>query len=99
MCKPEIIFKNPYNDTYRVAPLGYAWSVLFFGFFVPLCRKDWYGFGLMFIITLATLGFASPIYALFYNTDYAQRLSRKGYKVFHIKGNISPQTFRKLTCC
>ncbi len=97
MCKTELILKDPGKDRYKIAPLGYSWTVLFFSFLVPLCRRDWRGFAILLSLSLLTLGTASPVCAWFYNTAYARHLLKSGYKIFHIKGNLSPAVYHKIT--
>lgn len=97
MSKNEIIFKNPAKNSYKVAPLGYSWSVCFLSFLVPLYRRDWKGVLFLLFLEITTLGLGCPIYALRYNTAYARRLLKSGYKIFHIKGVLTSSTYQRIT--
>lgn len=87
------------NDV-RQAPMGFSWTVLFFGFWPALFRRDWLGAIVMFFIPFAA-GFVGKsignigtellaiatslvVTAFLYNTHYARRLINSGYKVTQI---------------
>lgn len=73
--------------------VGFSWTVLFFGFFVPLFRKDWKWFLIMFAIDVIfsylvgglgdfgdALGYVINIWlAFFYNEIYIKSLLQNGY--------------------
>lgn len=71
--------------------VGFSWSVLFFGFFVPLFRGDWKWAAIMAVSSLfaasITYGIGGWvilfIFALNYNDWYKNDLLNKGYKVVH----------------
>ena len=50
MASDVIYFENPNTGARREAPVGFSWTVLFFGGFVPLVRGDW---GYFFIMLVA----------------------------------------------
>ncbi|MGX7106973.1 DUF2628 domain-containing protein [Hutsoniella sourekii] len=76
--------------------LGISWTTLFFGFWVPLFRRDWKWFFLMIIINIIlgeiSHGFyddsasrllgnlANILWALYYNRLYAKDLYKDGYR-------------------
>jgi len=65
----------------KKVPLGFSWTMFFFGGFPPLFRGDWmWGIGMLVACAL-TSGFAGIIGAFFYNKMYAKSLFEKGYKV------------------
>ena len=76
------------NGFVKEVKLGFSWTVLFFGFFVPLIRGDWKWLGIMLVISifsgLFTLGLgafvANIILAFNYNKFYAKELYQKGYR-------------------
>ena len=69
----------------KQAKIGFSWTVLFFGFFVPLLRGDWLGFTIMVIMTLLSMiapvfGFAYILFPFLYNKYYIKDLLKDGYK-------------------
>ena len=81
----------------KLAPVGYSWTNLFFGFFVPIFRGDW-KWGIIFlavgIVTAGFLffGFFVYYYIFFfscwnsYNKLYASDLLQDGFKVKNLNG-------------
>ena len=61
--------------------VGFSWTMLFFGIFVPLVRGDIKWFFLSIIIVAITGGIAWLILPFFYNKAYLHDLMNKGYKV------------------
>ena len=96
MSHTELILKNPRTDKLKAVPLGYSWTVMFFGFFVPLWRKDWKYSLIFFLIYALSIGSLTPVMAYYYNRLYALELLRRGYKLFNIQGRISPHELNKL---
>jgi hypothetical protein len=85
--KKENTFKNGY--------VGFSWTTFFFGFFVPLIRKDWKWFGIMIGISIAAQVIASStenyaltgitaiaqiVLAFIYNGIHAKELLAQGYE-------------------
>lgn len=82
--------------------VGFSWTNLFFGVFVPLFRADWKWFGIQFIVNIlcvCVIGFplTSLIFPFVYNKCYIQDLLNKGYfpaneeaeRTLNIKGIIA----------
>ncbi|MBF0787797.1 MULTISPECIES: DUF2628 domain-containing protein [unclassified Streptococcus] len=73
------------------APVGFSWTAFFFGFFVPLFRKDWKWTGIMFGVGLVvgTLGYrlgisylgigVGVVWGMLYNKLYIKELLAKGW--------------------
>lgn len=81
------IFLIDQHQFVKVAPLGFSWTTLFFGFWVPLFRKDWLGFLVMFIgmplFTIITFGYGGLLWFVIpflYNKNYVNRLLKQGYQ-------------------
>lgn len=99
MASNKIHFKNPHTGENRKAPVGFSWTVLFFGFIPPLFRSDWKGAGLIFLlsfgVTLISLDAPAPIavwvgviFAFFYNKFYIKELVKKGYQAYGIEHGV-----------
>lgn len=81
-----ISLSNSFGHTIETK-VGFSWTVFFFGFWVPLFRKDWKMFFLMLFLSFAlnyiypNIGFIiSMTFSLFYNEMYIKSLLAKGYK-------------------
>lgn len=59
--------------------LGFSWTMLFFGIFVPLFRGDLKWTILSLILVIITSGFAWLILPFFYNRMYVKSLLEKGW--------------------
>lgn len=66
-------------------PVGFSWTTLLFGFFVPLLRGDLIGMLIHILGSLFTVGFFWLIWPFFYNKNYINRLLEKGYIPFSNK--------------
>lgn len=63
----------------KKAPVGYSWTVLFWGGIPALFRQDWvWGIGLV-AAGIFTGGLAGIICSFFYNKVYIKSLVDKGY--------------------
>jgi len=60
--------------------LGFSWTMLFFGIFVPLIRGDFNWNILSLIISGLTLGVGWLVLPFFYNKIYIQGLLENGYE-------------------
>ena len=90
MAHTKIIFQHPETGLTREAPVGYSWTVLFFGFFVPIIRfVDALSiFQLIIYIVLIGAGGLGLIFNIIgsftYNKFYITRLiTTKGYRAKH----------------
>lgn len=59
--------------------LGFSWTTLFFGLFVPLLRSDFKWAAIMFILSLLTFGISWLVMPFIYNKKYIVSLLEKGY--------------------
>ena len=76
-----ISFENKRSNQLKLAPVGYSWTNLIFGFFVPLFRGDWKWAIIFLIVGIVTWGFGSIVTSFFYNTLYASDLMKDGFKI------------------
>lgn len=76
------------TDEIKEAPIGFSWTVLFFGLFVPILREDWKWFVVMLLLTMF-LGPIVIIYnfamALLYNRIFFRGLIKRGFIVAEIE--------------
>ena len=54
--------------------VGFSWTTLFFGFFVPLVRGDWKWFFIMIIACTLSVGLANIVFCFVYNKIYTRSL-------------------------
>ncbi len=59
--------------------IGFSWTTLFFGLFVPLVRGDWKWFIIMLIADAVTVGIAHIVFCFIYNKIYINDLLEKGF--------------------
>ena len=62
------------NGVIRKVPIGFSWTTLFFGIFVPLFRGDVKWFFIMLIVNLLTIGISGLIFPFIYNRIYIRGL-------------------------
>lgn len=84
----KIVFKNPYTGHIRIAPVGFSWTVLLFGCFPPLFRRDWFGAVIIGALAFLTWTLSDWIFAFIYNKMYVKRLIRDGFKVESVDRDI-----------
>ena len=77
-----IIVANPHTGVQKEVKRGFSWTMLFFGFFVPLLRGDilW---TILSIVLLTFGGISWLILPFFYNKIYLDGLLNKGFKLVH----------------
>ena len=63
----------------KECPVGFSWTMFFFGFFVPLSRGDLLGVLIHFLPSVFSFGIFWLIWPFFYNKNYINRLLDKGY--------------------
>ena len=86
MAYGKIIFQHPVTKEIKEAPLGFSWTTLFFGIFVPLFRGDWKWAIISFLLAIITGGISWFIFPFFYNKLYVKELIKKGFKAVDISG-------------
>lgn len=75
-----IVLRNEFGVTKQVK-VGFSWTMLFFGVFVPLFRGDIKWFLITLLIGLLTAGLSWLVFPFFYNKVYLEDLLNSGYKV------------------
>ena len=67
------------NSETKLCRTGFSWTVLLFGCFVPLFRKDWKYFGIQLLFNILTFGLSNLVFSFIYNKLYIKNLLRNGY--------------------
>lgn len=74
----KVFLKNKYGAMKQVK-VGFSWTMLFFGFFVPLIRGDWKWTIISLLIGVFTCGIANLVLAFIYNKIYIKDLIESGW--------------------
>lgn len=64
----------------RTAKVGFSWTVLFFGFLVPIYRGDAKWTVIMFIASILTIWLANIVLSFTYNGTYIRNLLSRGFR-------------------
>ncbi len=75
----------------KKAPIGFSWTVFFWGGWPPLFRQDWVWGVCLLLASIFTYGVAGIVCAFFYNKVYAKSLFEKGYKVHTMPPNLTEE--------
>ena len=74
--------KNPATGELKAAPIGFSWTVLFFGFLPPLFRSDWKFAAILLVVALFTLGISNIVFSFIYNKlSVKDLIYKQGFKV------------------
>lgn len=81
--------ENPRTGQLRSAPIGFSWTMLFFGFFPPMFRGDWKAFAIVLLggiflalISVGLLGWVPGLVGAFiWNKSYLNRLVADGFQL------------------
>lgn len=74
--KYQIVTKNGMTrQTYQ----NMSWTVLFFNAFVPLFRRDMWGFLILFILGILSGGFSCLVMCFLYNKMHREMLASDGW--------------------
>jgi len=87
MAYAKIVFEHPVTKEIKETPVGFSWSTLFLGVFVPIYRGDWKWAIIMSLSGLITFGVSWIFFPFIYNKLYIKELIHKGYKVKEVLGN------------
>lgn len=74
--------KHPKYDVIKKAPVGFSWTVLFFGFFPPIVRGDISWGMIMLVAWIFTGTLSSFVFMFIYNKIYVKSLLDDGYSSF-----------------
>lgn len=88
MAYAKIYFENPRTGQVKEAPVGFSWTVFFFGFFPPLFRGHWAGFAIIILASVVTFGLSNLVFMFIYNKMYIKHLISEGYKAKGASGDL-----------
>ncbi len=88
MAHSTITFENPNTGQIKQAPIGFSWTVLFFGALPALFRGHWSGFAIMLICAILTASLSNLVFMFIYNKMHAKHLISEGYKVRHATADM-----------
>lgn len=74
----KVFMKNQFGARKQVK-VGFSWTMLFFGCFVPLIRGDWKWAIISFLVSFATAGIAWFVLPFIYNKIYIKNLVETGW--------------------
>jgi len=78
----------------KLVPVGFSWTMFFWGFWPPIFRGDWIWAVCMFIACVFTYGLAGLVTSFFYNKSYMKSLFNKGYKVQVLPPNLTEEMLK-----
>ena len=84
---PEGGGQDPHTGATKNAPVGFSWTMFFFGPFVPIKRGEWMWALGYTILAFATLGLSPAVAVFIYNKGHIKRLIASGYKAKTITGS------------
>ncbi len=96
MAYTNIVLENPNTGHFKKAPVGFSWTVLFFGFFPPLFRGDWKWGGIIFLLAIFTASFSNLVFMFIYNKLFIKDLIGSGFKVKSIESGDLDTVSQKL---
>ena len=72
---------HPPSGIVKVGYVGYSWTYLVFGWFVPVVRGE-LGVGVLhLVITLMTFGLSQLVFPFLYNRQYMVRMLTSGWEL------------------
>jgi hypothetical protein len=99
MAYTKLLFENPKTGQIREAPVGFSWTVAFFGWFPPLFRGDWKWAVIMLLLGVLTWNLSGLVFMFIYNKLYIRDLVGAGFKVKWAELGTLEQLSRKVGLC
>jgi hypothetical protein len=91
-----ITFENPNTGSIKEAPVGFSWTIFFFGVFPSIFRGDWRWAAIQMVCAIFTMNLSSVIFMFIYNKLYIKDLIRAGYKAQSIYSDDMDATIDKI---
>ncbi|MEA1606358.1 hypothetical protein [Pseudomonas spirodelae] len=88
MAFTTLTFKNPLTGQMKLAPVGFSWTTLFFGFFPALFRGDLKWAAIQFVLAVMTAGLSNLVFCFMYNGLFIKDLIGAGYQAAAGSGNL-----------
>lgn len=76
-----MLIQNERTKQYKKVKVGFSWTSLFFGIFVPIFRGDLKGFVFQVALALITFGISWLVVPFMYNKRYLNRMLEDGWVV------------------
>lgn len=90
-----LYLRNPVTKIEAKAPIGFSWTVLFFGPFPALYRGSFRWFFLMLLAAIFSAGLSSLLFMFIFNKLYIKDLISAGYYVESARmGDIDSVAYR-----
>ena len=96
MAYSTITMKNPHTHQIKICPVGFSWTVFFFGFFPPLFRSDFKWFLIIIFCTFFTLGLSNWVFGFIYNKMSLKDIVSKGFKAQSVQFGSVEQVSAKV---
>jgi hypothetical protein len=93
MANNTIFFKNPHTGQRKDAPVGFSWTILFFGPFPMLLRGSWKWFAILLILALVSWSLSNIVLAFITNKFYIKDLVNDGFQA----DSVSSGTLKDLS--
>ena len=90
MAFTKIHLKHPEFELTKEVPVGFSWTVFFWGMFPALFRSDWKWALIMFFLALVTFGFSFFVFMFIYNKLYMDSLLEQGYASVDSEAILGP---------
>lgn len=85
MAYTEIVMQNPATQAVKSAPIGFSWTVLFFGFLPPLFRGDIKWGLIILLFWLLSAGLTNIVFSFIYNKLFVKEMMAEGYCVHPVQ--------------
>jgi hypothetical protein len=75
----SVVIRHPPSGMTRTGYVGFSWTYLFFGWFVPLFRGELMIAALHLLFTVVTGGLWQLVFCFLYNRQYMTRMLTSGW--------------------
>lgn len=87
MAYATITFSHEAQQSTVTAPVGFSWTVFFFGFITPVVRQDFKWAFWILVGSLLSFGLSNLIFAFIYNRLFIRQLDQQGFKAINVSDN------------